>query len=244
MRRVLIGVAGALAALLLFHDAARAQPTNNAIILCKNTTTSVWQPCNGSTDAGLPVTGTFSSSIAAFAPTGQASLSVSNSSSRVALGSAGPTAVVKNTGANVAYILFGSSGATATTSSYPVLAGEEVAFNVGSNTYIAGITASSTTTLLVTTGTGLPALAISSSGGGGTVSISQATPGTTNGTAIVGVNAATALAGAGATGAGSLRTTVAQDSTTLAGSPPAPGPRRRPACSRRCNCHRRIRLWA
>jgi hypothetical protein len=52
------------------------------------------------------------------------------------------------------------------------------------------------------------------------VSVSQATPGTTNGTAIVGVNAATALAGAGATGAGSLRDTVAQDPTTIAGSAP------------------------
>jgi hypothetical protein len=42
----------------------------------------------------------------------------------------------------------------------------------------------------------------------------------TNGVAVVGVNGATALAGAGATGAGSIRETVAQDSTTLAGSSP------------------------
>lgn len=54
----------------------------------------------------------------------------------------------------------------------------------------------------------------------GKVGIDQTTPGATNGTAIVGVNAATALAGAGATGTGSLRDTVAQDTSTIAGSAP------------------------
>jgi hypothetical protein len=54
----------------------------------------------------------------------------------------------------------------------------------------------------------------------GKVGIDQTTPGTTNGAAIVGVNAATALAGAGATGTGALRVTAAQDTTTIAGSAP------------------------
>jgi len=54
----------------------------------------------------------------------------------------------------------------------------------------------------------------------GKVGVDQTTPGTTNGIAVVGVNAATALAGAGATGAGSLRVTAAQDTTTIAGSAP------------------------
>ncbi len=54
----------------------------------------------------------------------------------------------------------------------------------------------------------------------GKVGIDQTTPGTTNGTAIVGVNAATALAGAGAVGTGSLRVAVGQDTTTVAGSAP------------------------
>jgi len=52
------------------------------------------------------------------------------------------------------------------------------------------------------------------------VVIGQTTPGTTNGVAVVGVNAATALAGAGATGTGSQRVTAAQDTTTIAGSAP------------------------
>jgi hypothetical protein len=54
----------------------------------------------------------------------------------------------------------------------------------------------------------------------GKVGVDQTTPGTTNGMAIVGVNAATALAGAGATGTGALRVTVAQDTATIAGSAP------------------------
>jgi hypothetical protein len=54
----------------------------------------------------------------------------------------------------------------------------------------------------------------------GKVGVDQTTPGSTNGAAIVGVNAATALAGAGATGTGSLRVTAAQDTTTIAGSAP------------------------
>lgn len=47
----------------------------------------------------------------------------------------------------------------------------------------------------------------------GNVRIDQTTPGTTNGTAIVGINATTALAGNGGTGTGSLRVTIANDNT-------------------------------
>ena len=54
----------------------------------------------------------------------------------------------------------------------------------------------------------------------GKAGIDQTTAGTTNGVAVVGVNAATALAGAGATGTGALRVTAAQDTTTIAGSAP------------------------
>jgi hypothetical protein len=54
----------------------------------------------------------------------------------------------------------------------------------------------------------------------GKVDVDQTTPGTTNGVALVGVNGATALAGAGATGTGSVRVTAAQDQTTSAGATP------------------------
>ena len=119
------------------------------------------------TTCQLPVNASVSASIAAFAPTGQAALTAATTTSSVALGSVGPTALVTNNGSVTAYINFGGSGVTATTSSYPVNAGQSVAFNNGSNTYIAGITGASTAALSITTGTGLPAIASSSSGGGG-----------------------------------------------------------------------------
>jgi hypothetical protein len=50
----------------------------------------------------------------------------------------------------------------------------------------------------------------------GKVGVDQTTPGTTNGVAVVGVNGATALAGNGATGTGSLRVTAANDNTGIA----------------------------
>ena len=54
----------------------------------------------------------------------------------------------------------------------------------------------------------------------GKFGIDQTTAGTTNGISIVGVNAATALAGAGAVGTGAQRIAVGQDTTTIAGSAP------------------------
>lgn len=49
------------------------------------------------------------------------------------------------------------------------------------------------------------------------VGITQTTPGTTNGVALVGVNGATALAGNGTTGTGSPRVTIASDNSAIAG---------------------------
>lgn len=53
--------------------------------------------------------------------------------------------------------------------------------------------------------------------------ISQVTPGTTNGISIVGVNGATALAGTGAVGTGAQRVAVGTDTATIAGSAPVKG---------------------
>src|SRR5262249_4884646 len=103
----------------------------------------------------------------AFAPTGQASLAVTTTSARVALGSADPTALITNMGSATAYLAFGGSGVTATTSGYPLQAGWAVAFNVGANTNVAATTAGGATSLSTTTGTGLRAIGVTMSGGGG-----------------------------------------------------------------------------
>ncbi len=139
----------------------------------------VWDPVTqtfktASTAYPLPVTGTFS--LGAFVPSGGAvSLSASTTSTAVALGATASTVAVANTGANTVYVLFGTtSGTTATTSNgFPVLAGQTVFLGNGANTYIAGITASSTSTLLVTPGSGLPAITGGGASSGGSVTIAS-----------------------------------------------------------------------
>ena len=120
---------------------------------------------------------TITASLGAFAPTGQVALSATTTSSNVALGSAGPTAVITNGGASTAYITFGGAGVTANTSGYPVPAGWVVALSNGANTYVAAVSASGADALTITTGTGLPAFAAPGpAGGGGAVTISGTLP--------------------------------------------------------------------
>jgi hypothetical protein len=104
----------------------------------------------------MPISGSFSATLAGFAPGGSwAQLSVSASSSRVLLPS-GTVVVVYNVGANGAYVAIGNSGIVATTGEDYIPAGGALALTVGANTYIAGITSSSTTTLNISGGSGLP----------------------------------------------------------------------------------------
>src|SRR5271166_5138628 len=111
------------------------------------------------------LTGVFTATMSAFQPTpAYSQLAVSNLSSRVALPS-GSTVVVYNTGASAAYVTLGSSSVTATTAAADVIQPNSwMAFAVGSNTYLAGITSSGATALAISGGAGLPAGA--GSGGG------------------------------------------------------------------------------
>lgn len=121
-----------------------------------------------------------------FQPAGApVTLSVSTTSANVQLGAAATnySALVSNTGSNGAFVALGGAGVTATTSSPAyVPAGGFLNLAVGTATYIAAITASSTTSLTISTGTGVPQIAYtqSASGGGGsapTVTANQGTPG-------------------------------------------------------------------
>lgn len=87
-------------------------------------------------------------------------------------------------------------------------AGVEIAVSTAANqaTEIASLA-----TIATNTGAAIPA----GSAIIGKVGVDQTTPGTTNGVAIVGVNAATALAGNGVTGTGSQRVTIASDNTAF-----------------------------
>jgi hypothetical protein len=101
--------------------------------------------------------------IAAWNPSGTATLSASTSSSNTAFASNGPTALICNSGSVTAFINFGNASVTAATSGAPILAGGCQAFNVGGSGYIAAITGTGSATLYATTGTGVPIV----SGGGG-----------------------------------------------------------------------------
>lgn len=112
-----------------------------------------------------------------FVATGQAALTATTTSSNVALGSAGPTVVVTNAGTSTAFVTLGGAGVTATTASTPVFVGYPLVLQAGSNTFLAGITATGTAALTITTGTGTPNSTLpgtSSGGGGGTSSVNLA----------------------------------------------------------------------
>ncbi len=123
----------------------------------------------------LPVAGSFSATLVGFAPGGSYATfsNVGASSSAIALPT-GATVVVYNTGLVPAYVTLGGSGVAATTGNDVVPAGGWMAFTVGSNTYLAAITASGSTSLNLSGGSGLP----TGSGGGGGGTVAQGTPNT------------------------------------------------------------------
>jgi len=102
----------------------------------------------------VPVSGSFS--LAGFAPGAYVSpMAVTSSSSRTAL-PAGATVVIYNVGSNNAYVTIGNTSVTATTSNDVVYPNCWISYSVGANVDIAAITSSSTTTLNLAGGTGIP----------------------------------------------------------------------------------------
>lgn len=126
-----------------------------------------------------------------FAPTGNASLSVTTTSARVALGSADDTTLVQNLGSVSACVNFGNSSVTSVLGSCtPVAPGMAIAFDANTATHVAALTSSGSTTLGVTTGTGIPAFGlaldnstavpVTDNGGSLTVDIGAGLPAGTN----------------------------------------------------------------
>ena len=104
----------------------------------------------------LSATGGGGSGAAVFTPTSatsNASLSVTTSSQATALPT-GSTQIVENIGSSPAYVTFSVGAGTATTAGYPISAGTKVAFAPSTATYINYITASGTTTLTISGGSG------------------------------------------------------------------------------------------
>lgn len=111
-----------------------------------------------------------------FSPAGETkTIAVSDTTGSVALtrapgGAADLTVIVVNVGSAEAFVQFGASDVEATTSSTPIEPGQSMTFSVANTDapYLAAITASSTTTLRATSGTGIPyGYGGGGSGGGG-----------------------------------------------------------------------------
>ena len=98
-----------------------------------------------------------------FTPTGAATLAVTSGSARVALPDTNTTVVLQNTGSTNLFFKLGNGSVTAAVTDYSLPAGYSIAVKISTETNVAAITASSTTTLKVIQGTGTPQFA----GGGG-----------------------------------------------------------------------------
>lgn len=203
MNKLLLGLVMSLAVMFsMAADAQTAQPAQMGYLTTSCGTAPT--PCFVQYGSTLPVSGSFSATLSGFTPNGNYAtpLAVTTTTGNVALPS-GTSVLVQNVGSNVAYVNLGTSGAvTATTSSIAVPAGGGCSLTVGSNTFLAAITASSTTTLNLAGGTGLGNACYGggSSGGAGSSNITQ-------------WNGNTVSLNNGATDAGTLRVTVSNDST-------------------------------
>jgi len=172
-KRLAVGLGALVLSFSGLAHAAGVQGISQKVAVCDPNYTGRCAAPNAS--GALPITGTITTSLGAFNPVGSTSLAASSTSARVAFPTADPTALIRNTGTTDAYLVFGNGSVVATTGTGTLLpAGQAVAYNVGTATNVAAITASGTTSLAVTTGTGLPTMTGGGSGGGGGGAITAA----------------------------------------------------------------------
>ena len=144
----------------------------------------------------LPISGSFSA--AGFTPNGNSANigSVTTSSSYVALPT-GTVVVVYNSGSAAITTKLGTtSGVTVTATTGDVIQpGSWISYTVGSNTYLAAITAIGSSSLVITAGTGQPSGSGGGASGGGTASApANVTPTDCSGTITAGGTAQNAIA--------------------------------------------------
>ena len=139
----------------------------------------------------VPVSGTFSATLAPFAPNGNYTiLNAGTASANVALPT-GTVVEVFNTGTNLAYVNLGvGTLVAASTVEIPVSAGGWLGFAVGTNDHLAGITTTGTASLILAGGTGLPVGSAAGAGGGasGNVVVTSGTLTTATVTQATGTN--------------------------------------------------------
>src|SRR5579859_5292505 len=147
MRKLLFGLA-TLLGLTYAHAQQVTTPDITAIVCAQNATA----PLLAGGQFGLiqcdPYGRPYVSPIG-FSPIGAYATPISvTTTSAASLLPSGASVTIYNIGTNAAYVKFGTtSGVTATTSNDVIPPGRGCGFNIDSNTYIAAITSSSTTTL-------------------------------------------------------------------------------------------------
>jgi hypothetical protein len=219
MRAFKIVAAAAMAFAVAMPAPVRAAPppniTNTVGVCDPNAPTHCAAP---DASGNFPVTGTITASLGSFTPngTGQTISATTSSSSTAVVG--GPSFVVVNNGASPVYVTFSTGAGTATTAGYYIPAGWGANLNAGASAnHINLIATGGTTTVTISPGAGLATI---TSGSGtssiSTVSINQATPGTTNG---VVVNAGSAVIGHVITDTGSTTAVTGSVAITAAALP-------------------------
>lgn len=108
-----------------------------------------------------------------FLITGNATRTATTSSARVALPTSDPVILITNTGTGDAYFKLGDVTVTAATTDTLLGSGRAISVAIGTNTNLAAITASGSTSLAIAQGTGTPVIA----GGGGAAAAAAAAAG-------------------------------------------------------------------
>jgi hypothetical protein len=153
-------------------------PVGNPVLVAGFDGTNVRYISTTATGA-VNITGSITASSSPYLPVSAntATLAVTSVSARVAIPAGAPTTiVVYNTGANNAFVALGSAAVVATTTNDVVGAGCWLGFATGANVDVAAITASSTTTLVITSGAGLPSGGCSPIFSGTIATVNQGTP--------------------------------------------------------------------
>jgi hypothetical protein len=174
-----LGAALAVACLALGHPAdasiaARDQRTNALKDMCTQTQGGQEIPCDvyylqqdDGTFAPAKATATFEIK-------GHKTLAVSTTSAPTTLPTSDRSLVLQNLGTSDIYLKMGGVSVSAATTDFVLRAGKSMGLSSGGNLYIAGITASGTSTLDITTGVGVPVFdGGGGSSGGGAITIAD-----------------------------------------------------------------------
>lgn len=201
-KRLVIAAALGVSALACSSEAlAQSASACRVVATCSGVTYTAGgnYACTMDTGGNVCTSASVSASITPMAPTTAATLSVSAVSANVALPS-GTTTLLCNAGSQLAYYKFGAGAVTAAVTDNALFGGECLSLAPGTNTHLAGITASGTTTFNISGGAGLPTIGFIPGAAASAVNLSQ-------------IAGTAASVNNGVADAGTLRVTLANNGT-------------------------------